>query len=344
MKKFLALILALCMVLSLAACGESNNGAAGAEDTTNEATPETKYFTIGASPSTAGMYPYWVACGQTIQKIFPQYVMTVSESRGAADVSNRIRSDAVIMGNSVAKTDYENYYGEGEFEGDPNESARMLWYYGLTYYTLCVSQESGINSFSDLEGKRINTGGTGSTLSGITTGLLDTFGINCDIYEASKTDAGDAYSNRQIVGMPTASAIPDSFVLQLNASLPCKILSMTEEEQAKALEGHPYYVAVTVPAGSYEGQDEDVLTIGYMQGSQSSTALDQQDGYLFCVAMFDEGFDMWTDTWPQSATLDYCQMMLDSPIPLHAGTVQYLVEKGYDVPDSLIGPEYVPVD
>ena len=29
--------------------------------------------------------------------------------------------------------------------------------------------------------------------------------------------------------------------------------------------------------------------------------------------------------------------------PLQAGTVQYLVEKGYDVPENLIPPEYVPV-
>ena len=29
--------------------------------------------------------------------------------------------------------------------------------------------------------------------------------------------------------------------------------------------------------------------------------------------------------------------------PLHAGTVQYLTEKGYEVPANLIPPEYVPV-
>ena len=29
--------------------------------------------------------------------------------------------------------------------------------------------------------------------------------------------------------------------------------------------------------------------------------------------------------------------------PLHAGTVQWLVEHGYEVPEHLIPPEYVPV-
>ena len=34
---------------------------------------------------------------------------------------------------------------------------------------------------------------------------------------------------------------------------------------------------------------------------------------------------------------------LASAIPLHAGTVQYLIEKGVSVPESLIPPEYIPV-
>lgn len=340
MKRIAALLLALAMMMSLVACSNDRSNDPGQNSGTT-----TQYFTYATSSDTASMYPYFVAIGKTIEKAYPgEYSFTASTSRGASDCCERIRSGSAIFGMSVASTDYENYTGTGEYEGDPNSDARMLWYFGVAYYAFLVSEESGVNSFSDLNGKRINTGGTGSSLATITLGLLDRLGIECDIYEAAKSDAGDAYGNRQIVGLPTASAIPDSFILQMNASLSCKILSLTDDELEKVLDNCPYYVPLTIPAGSYDGQTEDVQTFGYMQGVQSSrTAVTQEDGYKFCVAMFGLCFDEWKDTWSQSTTLDYCQMMLDSPIPLHAGTVQYLVEKGYDVPAELIGPEYVPV-
>jgi TRAP transporter TAXI family solute receptor len=161
---------------------------------------------------------------------------------------------------------------------------------------------------------------------------MNDLGIKPDYYDASKTDAGDAYGNRQIVGMCSASAIPDSFVLQLHANLPINILSFTPEQIDKVVTGKPYYVTYTIPANTYEGVDHDVLTLAYMQGSQSTADLPQEDCYKFVKAVFDERFDVWAPSWPQSATLDYPQMMLNSPIPLHAGTVQWLVEKGYTVP------------
>jgi len=365
MKKLFAVLLAVAMLFSLAGCGSSktaNSGSGTSTSTgtgtgtgtststgtgTGSTTPEkvqTKYFTIGANPATAAAYPIWVAVGKLIEDAYgDEYVMTVSESRGAVDIANRIRSGECIFGNCVTKTDYENYTGKGDFEGDPYEGVRTMFYYGMTYYNFCVSQQSDIKSYSDLEGQRINTGGTGTTLVSITTELMNKLGINVSYYEAAKSDAGDAYANRQIVGMPTTGAIPDSFLLQLNASLPVNILPMTKEEQAKALEDHPYYVALTLPAGSYDCVKEDQLTFGYMQGCQTSTQLSQEDGYKFVKAILDTHFNDWVDTWPQAAELNLYEMLLDSPVPLHAGTVQLLVEKGYTVPSELIGPEYVPV-
>jgi TRAP transporter TAXI family solute receptor len=291
---------------------------------------ETKYYNFGASPATAAMYPLWVGVGKAVQEAYPEYQITVSESRGAVDVSNRVRVGDVVLGNSVARSDYENYHGLGkDFEGDPNPNARIAWYYGMTYYTFCVSKESGINSFPELEGKRISSGGTGTTLVTITEGIMNDLGIKPDYYDASKTDAGDAYGNRQIVGMCSASAIPDSFVLQLHANLPINILSFTQEEIDKVVAGKPYYVTYTIPANTYEGVDHDVLTLAYMQGSQSTADLPQEDCYKFVKAVFDERFDVWAPSWPQSATLDYPQMMLNSPIPCTRVPFSGLLKKVY---------------
>lgn len=340
MKKIMCLILTLA-IASFFVVSCSKPADLDLADESNQQKNETKYYNIGASPATASMYPYWVAVGKAIQTIYPEYQITVSESRGATDVSNRVRAEDVVLGNCVARSDYENFHGLGEFDGDPNPNARILWYYDVTYYAFCVSKESGITSFDQLDGKRINTGGTGSTLVVITTDMMEDLGIKPSYYDSSKPDAGDAYANRQIVGMCSAAAIPDSFVLQLNANLPIEILSMTDEQYGKVTKDRPYYTKGLIPTGTYDGVDHDVHTIAYMQGGQSTSDLPQEDGYKFVKAVFEDGKDIWASTMPTAAKQNPIELALKSPIPLHAGMVQYIKEKGIDVPAHLIPPEYV---
>ena len=54
-------------------------------------------------------------------------------------------------------------------------------------------------------------------------------------------------------------------------------------------------------------------------------------------AMWEDGKELWQNAYPVGKDNDVLAMTLQ------AGTVQYLVEKGYDVPENLIPPEYVPV-
>ena len=100
---------------------------------------------------------------------------------------------------------------------------------------------------------------------------------------------------------------------------------------------------MTIPAGTYEGIDYDVNTYCFSQGAQSSSNLSQETGYKICTAIFETQRDVWEAAMPNLASNDMVAYTLASAIPLHAGTVQYLIEKGVSVPESLIPPEYVPV-
>ena len=221
----------------------------------------------------------------------------------------------------------------------------MLWYYDVTFYTFFVSQESGVTSFSELEGRRINTGGTGSILHLVTMDLLEDLGLSVSFYNAVKAEAGNAYVNRQIVGMPSAAAVPDGFLLQMNASLPIHVLSMTDEEIAAVMQGKPFYIKSIIPAGSPYNNTDPIQTIGYMQGGAASTALSQEDGYRIVSAMYSrEAIEIWGPTMPSAADRDFVELMSNSPVPIHAGAIQYIESLGRldEIPPHLIPAEYVP--
>lgn len=63
--------------------------------------------------------------------------------------------------------------------------------------------------------------------------------MNPDYFVASQADAADAYSNREIVGTIKLGPVVDSYVMQLNASVPVNVINLSDEEIAKIIEAYP---------------------------------------------------------------------------------------------------------
>jgi TRAP transporter TAXI family solute receptor len=344
MKRIAILLFVIITAVALTACGTSaGSGQTNSGSQEPAATVQTKYMTIGSGAATTAIYPYWVAIGKAISSVYPEYEFTVSETQGAMDIANRIRSGEVDFGNGVASSDFENYMGTGAFEGDPNKDSRVLWYYGMTVIEVLVSQESGITTFSELDGQRYNFGGVGTSMAQITEQIIDISGAKVLPYESNKNDAVDAYGNKQIVGLAVSGSIPNSTHLQMASVIPVRILPVSDELMAKCLDAMPFLVPGVIKAGEYDDLTEDVQTVRVMQGCQSSAAVSQEDGYKFIKAVYGDGKSIWAEVTPAYATEDEVELLLNSPIPLHAGAVQWLVENGRDVPAELIPPEYQPV-
>ena len=96
--------------------------------------------------------------------------------------------------------------------------------------------------------------------------------------------------------------------MQLNASVPVNVINLSDEEIAKIIEAYPFLIKVTIPAGTYDGIDQDVNTVGTPQGAQTTTKLSQQDGYNIVKAMFDDGKSIWQAAYPSGAENDYVAM------------------------------------
>jgi len=340
MKKKIAVLLTIVLTFALlAGCSKSNSsGSTGSKD--SAPAPKKQFMTFAAPPASSATYPYWVAVGKAISTVNPEFQITVSESQGAVDISKKINSGDVIIGNSVSSTDYENYNGTGVFAGKPNKDLRMLWYYETTPEQIAVSKDSGIKTVYDLTGKKFNPGGTGTSAASIAFSIFKLLGITPNYFEAGQADAADAYANRQIIGTIKLGPINDSYIMQLIAAQPVTLLSFSDEDLAKILKEYPYLIKVTVPAGTYKGVDYDVKTISPLMGAQTTAKLSQEDGYKMIKAMCEGGKQVWQTAYAQGANNNILELSLKSPVPLHAGTVKYLKEKGYTVPANLIPAEY----
>ena len=361
MKKLIALLLAVVMVLALSACGGSsapaaaptaapaadNSGSAAAAPAADPAVfgdGSEKYMTLAACPASSAMYPFWVSVGDILDTAFPNMHMTVSESQGAVAITKRVRSGECELGNSVSATDFQSYTGAGTFDGQADPDLRMIWYYEVTWEMYAVDAKEGITNVTDLDGKKFNPGGTGTSAEDIAKNMAALLGYEPNWFTASQADAADAYSNREIVGTIKLGPTVDSYVMQLNAAIPIDLVSLTQEQVDQIRAAYPYLISGTIPTGTYDGVDHDTVVVGTPQGCQTRVGnFTQQEQYQIFKAVMEDYTDMWHNAYPVGAENDVIGLTLQSPVPLAAGTVQWLVEHGYDVPENLIPPEYVPV-
>ena len=334
MKKALVMLLIVLMAVSSVFANGSSESASAA--------PKKQYLTMAAVASSSGLFPYVVSIGKVINEYCPQFSITVSESGGNVDNTKRLRNGEVKIANSISNTDFESYTGTGKtFNGSPFKDFRILWYYQSTPIQIIVGKDTGIKSIYELDGKPFNPGGTGTAASVVIHQAFDVLGIHPNYFEAGQPDAADAYSNRQIVGTVKTGSYPDSFVTQCNANRPADMLEISKEDMDKILAAIPSIATGTVPAGAYSGIDHDTFCMSTFQGIQCTLDFSQQDGYDNFKAMWEDGKSIWQTGYPNGANNDVPAMTLaTAKTPLHAGTVQYLKEHGYDVPAELIPPEY----
>nr|MCR5102572.1 TAXI family TRAP transporter solute-binding subunit [Butyrivibrio sp.] len=95
-------------------------------------------------------------------------------------------------------------------------------------------------------------------------------------------------------------------------------------------ESCPYYNALTIPAGTYPGQDEDVETITVEATLIVSANVDSDTVYDLTAAIFDHTEDITIEN-AKGAELNLETASSVSDVPYHEGAARYYREHGIEV-------------
>ncbi|MCS0671282.1 TAXI family TRAP transporter solute-binding subunit [Cytobacillus firmus] len=298
-------------------------------------------ISLFATDSSSSYYGYNVGIANAISTLNPEIQVSVVETGGSSDNMQRLSKGEGKMALGTSPSDYQTYFGEGDFKDIKNENIRALWYFVPSPFNFIVSDSAKINSFEDLNGKDFSFGGSGTSTEKVTTAVFETLGIQPKSYAGSMSDAQASFADRRIAGLTKTGTAPDSYVQKTAAEQKIKLLGLTAEQISSITEKLPYVGTNTIPAGSYEGVDEDVHTVQFTMSILLDSSVSQETGYKMWKAMWsEEGKKIWLNSFSPAADVNIPELTLDSAIPLHAGTVQFLKEIGYEVPKEIIPPEY----
>jgi TRAP transporter TAXI family solute receptor len=200
-------------------------------------------------------------------------------------------------------------------------------------FHIIVGADSGIESWDDLKGKRVNIGNPGSGQRGTMEVLMAAHGITTDAFaqatELTSTEQSQALCDGRIDAYGYTVGVPNAGVAVATDGCGARIINLNGPVEQKLVEENPYYAFATIPEGTYKTTDEDVTTFGVKATFVTSADTPEDVVYEVTRAVF-ENIDDFRNLHPAFENLDPQSMMTDAlSAPLHPGAEKYYKEKGW---------------
>ena len=291
-----------------------------------------------ATGGTGGVYyPIGGGLGEMIGRHIDGYT-GVAEVTGASvenmALISRGDSDLAL---ALSDTVIQAFNGEGAFDGRPLTMLRGLGSIYPNAIQIVTLANSDIHSLSDLVGKRVSVGAPGSGTEVSANTLLEANGISASDFNAQRlnfNETADALRNGDIDAGFWSVGPPTSSIMSLAIARNIRIIELSEQEIANAIAAEPVFAVFNLPAGTYEGVNEVVTTIGTPNVLVVNADMDEQLAYDITRMMYDHVQEL-RDVHPSANNLTVEFSLGATPIPMHPGALRYYEETGMPIPDRL---------
>ena len=196
------------------------------------------------------------------------------------------------------------------------------------YIQLVASKESGITSLSDLKGKSLSVGAPKSGTELNARAIFAAAGLSYD--DLGKTEylpfaeSVELIKNRQLDGTLQSAGLGVASIRDLSTSVAIQMVAVPSDVVEKL--GAPY-IAATIPAGTYTGQDADVPTVAVVNFLVTHDGVSEETAYQMTKQLF-ENLPEMVAAHKAAGAIKLENALKGMPVPLHPGAERYYKEKG----------------
>lgn len=228
---------------------------------------------------------------------------------------------------------YNAFKGKGVFADGPAFSGlRSVMSLHSEMFTVAATKQSGIKSFADLRGKRVNLGDRGSGMRAVMQELMEEKGWTRGTFqtaaEMKPADAAKALCDGKIDAMVFTAGHPNGLIQEVTSDCGAHLVPVEGPEVDQLLKDNPYYARTAIPGGMYQGNQQNTPTFGVKATLVTTADEDDETVYQLTKAVF-ENFDNFKTLHFVFATLDKERMVYSGlTAPLHPGAIRYYREAG----------------
>ena len=260
-------------------------------------------------------------------------VLTLEESQGSVQ---NVMEVMARQGNYVFTTPpalvEQAMAGEGPFAERQNprfQDIRGLFPIPAITMHFILAEDTGVVGIEALEDKHLLIG-RGTFGAREAARYLTLFGLeeNVQIADAALGSGPDALKNGQIDGFVTASSYPTPNIIEVAASMPIAMVSLTDAQIEMTGAARQ-----TIPGGTYPGINEDVQTTSLPVMAYTTSQMDDDTAYMLTKTFWERRDAMAEEAaWWDGISPEQLTNMAGT---LHPGALRYYDEADIEVPESL---------
>ena len=196
------------------------------------------------------------------------------------------------------------------------------------YIQIFATADSGIKTLADLKGKSLSVGAPKSGTELNSRAILAAAGLSYKdmgkVEYLPFAESVDLMKNRQLNATLQSAGLGVASLRDLSTSTDITVVSVHKEVVDKI---GPPFVAVKIPANTYNGQDKDVPTAAVINYLVTSSAVSDDLAYQMTKLIYDSLPEL-ANAHAAGKEIKLEAAVAGSPVPLHPGALRYYKEKG----------------
>ena len=309
---------------------------AGAALLATSAMAETKHVVIGTGGQTGVYYQVGGAICRLVNKGTEKHHINCTHTTGGSVTNiNGLRSGDKDMGVAQSDWQYHAYNGTApeQFPEGAYKELRAVFSVHAEPFTVVARTDSGIKTFNDLKGKKVNVGNPGSGSRATMEIVMKKMGWTMDDFaiasELKSSEQAAALCDGKVDAIIFTSGHPNGFTQEATTTCDAIIVPVDNAQIQELSADNPYYAMTAIPGGMYKGTDTDTTTFGVAATFVSSTATDAETIYQMVKTVFGN-FKRFKNMHPAFAHRKESDMISKNlSAPLHEGAIRYYKERGW---------------
>jgi uncharacterized protein len=285
-------------------------------------------ISLGTATPGGGFPLYGGALAEVVNRTDGSLFLEPRNTKGSTENIPLLEAGSLDIALVAGEPAYEALTGVGR----PRTNLKILAAMYSTPGMFVVRGDSSARSIRDLVGRPVAFGARGSGLVMLSRYVLDGLGLDQEKdFRAIYLDrAGDGpamvLDGRAAALWGGGSGWPGFTAV---AQAGGRFLAPDAEELERIRAKHPFLKALTVPAGSYPGQDAEIRSVGSWSFVLARPTLDDDVAYRLARAL-DRAEDALAKKLPQARETTAANTLAAAPSPdlIHPGALRYLREIG----------------
>jgi TRAP transporter TAXI family solute receptor len=284
--------------------------------------------------STGGVY-YFV--GTAMSKLLNQYLPDVTTTpepvTGSAHATKLVHAGELTMALAELATVHHGYRGSRKDFDKKYDNVRFVMAGMDTGQTAVAWADSPVKSYSDIKGKRIATNSPASRA--MIAPAMEMYNVKDSDVQHRTLGYSEQVSAMKDGSLDVgffAAAPRNASVMELAATRPVRVIGLDPGKAREFSAAYPYWTPLTLKAGTYPGQDADILMPAFYTTLIVNKDTDATVVYNIVKTLIEHNKEFGElHTGGKEFTVDKTRTFVDNkmlPAPMHPGAERFWRERG----------------